>query len=310
MTARTLLSSRRSRAGILAAPVLATAALALGLPGGAQPGDAADRYVAGGPVTERSPVGPDREAALLAAARAVRPRLGMAEPASARAERVTDRLAGITYDEVRGLDRAGRAVDLQRFDDRGRLVAAVAFGWQAAGGRPLAGEAAATARGRRVADDLGYPVAGDPVVTVAPDDAGWTVAWPRVVDGVPVPGDGVRIELWLDGRVHAVVRTERPLAPAPAVIVASGTARARTAAALDALLGQDAAKMALASLALAWVAPNDAFDPAAPDAPAAILRLAWVAEARATGDLAERLRAVRLYLDAGTGDLVGGDVLR
>jgi hypothetical protein len=292
------------------AVAVAGAAITIGLPGGLPPGDAADRYVAGGPVTERVPVGADRAATVLAAARTFRARLGLPVPAATRAEHVIDRLAGTAYDEVTGIDATGRALHLQRLDDRGRLVAAVAFGWQAACDRPLADVGSARARGGRLAADLGLDVAGSPDVRRLPDDMGWTVAWPRVVGGIPVPGDGVRIDLWADGRMHAMVRTERDLAPRPAAILVEAAARARAAAELADLFGSRAGEIGLSDLALAWVAPNDAFDPSAPDAPAATLRLAWVAEARTSGELAETLRAVKLYLDAGTGDLMGGDVLR
>jgi hypothetical protein len=285
-------------------------AIALGFPGGAQPGDAADRYVAGGPVVERRAADPERAAAALAAARGFRSRLGLPEPAASRVERVVDRFAGTTYDEVTGTDAEGRALHLQRIDDRGRLVAAVAFGWEAARGRPLADARAAGARAGRLAADLGLGVAGTPVVDRLPDGAGWTASWPRVVDGFPVPGDGVRIDLWADGRTHAVVATERDLAPRPAALLDEAAARGLARAQLAELLGGDDNEIAIRELALRWVPPNDAFEPTGPDAPGSTLRLAWVAEARTVGSLAESLRAVRLYLDAGTGALIGGDVLR
>ena len=147
-------------------------------------------------------------------------------------------------------------------------------------------------------------------VQQAPDDTGWTLSWPRSVDGVPVPGDGVRLDLWSDGRMHALVRTERPLAARPSTILDEATARARSTAILLTVFGDRADQVAIATLALAWVAPNSAFDPTGPDAPGTTLRLAWVVEARTSGPLADGLRAVRLYLDAGTGALIGGDVLR
>jgi len=302
------LHRRGARLG--AALLVAGAAVTLGLPGGTPPGDATNRYIAGGPVTERSPVGADRAAAVLAASRTFRSRLGLAEPAASRVDRVTDRFAGTTYDEVTGTDVTGRALHLQRLDERGRLLAAVAFGWQATSGRPLADARAAGARGGRLAAGLGFDVVGSPDVRKLPDDAGWTVAWPRLVDGIPVPGDGVRIDLWADGRMHAVVRTERALAPRPATILAGTTARTRAVAALADLFGDRAGEIRVSALALGWVPPNDAFDPAAPDAPGATLRLAWVVEARTAGGLAESLRAVKLFLDAETGALIGGDVLR
>jgi hypothetical protein len=127
------------------------------------------------------------------------------------------------------------------------------------------------------------------------------------VDGVPVPGDGVRVDLWPDGRMHAIVRTERPLAARPITTLDEATARARGTAMLGTLFGDRTDQVAITTLALAWVAPNSAFDPTGPDAPGTTLRLAWVVEARTSGPLADELRAVKLFLDAGTGALIGGD---
>jgi hypothetical protein len=301
---------RRRGARLAAAVAVAGTAITLGLPGGASPGEAADRFLAGGPVTERTPILGDRAAAALTRAAAVRSRAGLPEPAASRVERVVDRFAGTTYDEVTASDVSGRALHLERFDAAGRLVGAVAFGWQAAGGAPLADAAAAQSRGARLAADLGVAVGAGPDVRGAPDGSGWTLTWPRVVEGVPVPGDGVRLSLWPDGRLHAVVRTERPLAPRPSSTLDEPTARERAAALLSSLFGTRSDRLGVSSVGLGWVAPNSAFDPTEPDAPGATLRLAWVVEARTSGDLADGLRAVKLYLDAGTGGLIGGDVLR
>jgi len=305
------LAPRGQRRGrLLAAAALAGAAIGMGFPGGTAPGDAADRFVAGGPATERTPLTSGQEAPILAAASSSRLRLGLPQPAATRVDRVTDRFSGTSYDEVTATDGAGRPLHLQRFDERGRLVGAVSFGWLSNGGRPLPDDASARARSTRLASDLGLDVAGAPDVRREPDDGGWTIAWPRVVEGIPVLGDGVRIDLWPDGRVHAVVRAERPLAPRPSTELDAPAARRRAMAALANLLGSRAGQITIATAALGWVAPNDAFDPAAPDAPAFTLRLAWVIEAHAQGELAEGLRAVKLFLDAGSGALLGGDVLR
>ena len=207
----------RRRARLLVGVAVAGAAIGLGFPSGPAPGDAADRFVAGGPATERTPLRGERAASVLAAAGTSRtaPRppgtgRGRSRPGDGPLRR---------HDLQRG-DRAGRrragALHLQRFDERGRLVGAVSFGWQAAGGRRLPGVAAARARATGLAADLGLDVAGQPEVRQEPDDTGWAIAWPRVADGIPVPGDGVRVDLWPDGRVHAVMRTERPLASRPA----------------------------------------------------------------------------------------------
>lgn len=313
MTMRTRIRalSRHRGARLAGAMTVATAALALGFPGGTAPGDAADRFIVGGPVAERTSVTGDRAAQAVALAAAFRARLGLPQPASARVEHVVDRFDGTTYDEVTATDATGTPLHLQRFDARGRLVGAVTFGWQSGGGARLANPAAARARGNRLAADLGLDAAaGSPDVRQGPEDTGWTLTWPRVVDGVPVIGDGVRLDLWPDGRLHAVVRTERPLAPRPAATLAEAVARDRATAALATLFGSRSGQVTITSLGLGWVAPNSAFDPTGPDAPGAVLRLAWVAEAHTSGDLAESITAVKLFLDAGSGTLIGGDVLR
>ena len=225
MRAPTHALARDRRARLAGAVVLAGMAIALGLPSGAPTGDAADRFVAGGPAVERTVLGGDRAAPGLALAAAFRSRLGLPEPAATRVERVVDRFAGTTYDEVTGSDATGHAIHLQRFDVRGRLVAAVIFGWQTAGSAPLANTAAARSRASRLAADLGVDTAGTPDVREAPDNTGWTLTWSRVVDNVPVVGDGVRLDLWPDGRLHAVVRTERALAPRPETILPEAAAR-------------------------------------------------------------------------------------
>ena len=58
----------------------------------------------------------------------------------------------------------------------------------------------------------------------------------------------------------------------------------------------------------AWVAPNDTWDPARPDAPDGTLRLAWIVRLQSTGSLAERMRMLEFWLDAGDGALIGGDI--
>jgi hypothetical protein len=66
----------------------------------------------------------------------------------------------------------------------------------------------------------------------------------------------------------------------------------------------------LTGLALAWVPPNDTFAPTAPDAPGAVLRLAWVVRAATSGGLSDSLRGLEIYLDAADGSVFGGDILR
>jgi hypothetical protein len=121
----------------------------------------------------------------------------------------------------------------------------------------------------------------------------------------------VIVRTWADGSLHTAARHERPLAERPGRLLpeeeAQRLARERLTAWLDA---RSAGEWRIDGASLAWVAPNDTFEGAAPDAPAGILRLAWVVRVTTGGELAAAVRGVELYLDAGDGRLLGGDVLR
>jgi hypothetical protein len=237
--------------------------------------------------------------------------LGLPSATRRSASRIVDRFGGRTYDEVAEYDAQGRLISLQRFDPDGRLLAAVRFGLRGDGGAPLAGAVGARQRAERLVSTLGLDAAGTPRIVAAPSNVGWTVAWDRVVGGIPVPGDGLRIQLWPDGSVHGLARSERTLAPRPAVLLEAARARSIAEAKLDSwFAGQTRGDASVSGLALAWVPPNDTFAVAAPDAPAAVLRLAWVVRVTTGGTLSDSLRALEIYVDAGDGSVLGGDVLR
>jgi hypothetical protein len=307
----TAIRHRVRRAGALLPLAVAAAGLVLlsGGPTGPGPGAAGDRYRAGERSLERrATAGPEAHAArdrALARAAAV----GLPTGPHVRTSRLTDRFAGVELDEVVIADAAGRARAIVRMRPDGRVTLAVRIGWRARDERAIgAGAAAAQAAGHARALDLA--AGGTPAVR--PDvDGGWRATWGRTRDGVPVLGDGTTVTLFADGTFHAAAERERPLAAAPAEILARAVVTELAATRLADLLGPaDAAAAELVDLELAWVAPNDTFDGARPDAPDPILRLAWVAAYRTAGTLAERLRAIELYLDAGDGSLLGGDLLR
>lgn len=287
----------------------AAAALSLG-PGGLPVGSAADRFVAGQLSTVREPVAAARARILRERAAAHRRAIGAGVPASVTVEHVRDRFAGLTYDEVVDRDGRGRALVLQRFDPVGRLLAAVRFGGHNPRKVVLADGAGAQAAALRHARALGFAPAGSARVGRGAAKE-WIVEWPRVVDGIPVPGDGLVIRTWADGSLHTAVRHDRPLAGRPDRLLPAGEARRLARARLSGWLdGRHAGEWRIDGASLAWVAPNDTFEPAAPDAPANVLRLAWVVRVTTSGDLAAAIRGTEVYIDAGDGRLLGGDILR
>lgn len=236
--------------------------------------------------------------------------LGLPAATRRTATRVVDRFGGRTYDEIAEYDVQNRLLSLQRFETDGRLLAAVRFGLRGDGGTTLS-EAGARQRAEGLVTTLGLASTGTPRIVAAPSNAGWTVAWDRTVAGIPVPGDGLRIQLWPDGSVHGLSRSERTLAARPTTPLDEAGARSIVLGLLDAWFSGGArGQVALTGLSLAWVPPNDTFAAGAPDAPSAVLRLAWVARVVASGALSENLRALEISVDAGDGSILGGDILR
>jgi hypothetical protein len=237
--------------------------------------------------------------------------LGLTGTAGRRFAVVDDRFHQRRVDEVTYLDQRGRAIGLVRLAPDGRLAAAVRLGYRDAFALGQLDPATAQTRARSLANSVGLtPPATSPNVRAMMNGALWTVSWPRIVAGVPVDGDGLTVRLWRSGDLHSVTLGERPLEQPQGTISAE-----RARAALDALLpgimsAERRSEGIVGSPVLRWVAANDRFRPDGADAPAPTLRLAYVFEMRFTGESAELIRSVTLWIDAETARLIGGDVLR
>jgi hypothetical protein len=300
--------SRPRRLVALAAVAVAGIAVFAGAPGGPAPGGAVDRYRAGEPASVRSAVPAEAAAAVRSRGLAAIRALGLPAGATTQIARVVDRFSTSVVDEVVTTDRGGQRLSLVQVDGAGRVSLAVRLGWTPPTGQ-LIQKPAVAPRAAALAAAAGIPLGASSSVA-ASLDGGWQVTWPRFVGDVPVPGDGAVVTLFTDGSFHAAAHRERSLAPAPATTMPRDAAERAAQTQLATLLGPQVGDARIAGSHLAWVAPNDAFDASAPDAPDPVLRLAWVVEARAAGTLAEQLQAMEVYLDAGDGRLLGGDTLR
>jgi hypothetical protein len=268
-------------------------------------GQAADPFVAGQRSTRTLAIEATDAGRAIQHAAALSRALGL--PAGAgTVQRLDDRFEHRTYDEVVSRDRAGRAVALARFGTDGRVVLALALGWHGSTAASV-GQAVAADKAAEFVKSSRVAVTGAP--SVATVSSGWSIRWSRVAAGAPVLGDGVRVLLWPDGSFHGLAVSERSLAAAPNRRIAAAKAERIAARAAAARYGTKASGLSVASSRLAWVAPNDAWNAAAPDAPGGTLRLAWVVTLRADGTLAERLRGLQVWVDAGDGSVVGGDVM-
>jgi hypothetical protein len=288
---------------LLLSPLVLLAVAVIGAPAS----QGADPFVAGGPSTRAVAADQSASDRALGRAKDVDRALGLGGIRQT-VSRLDDRFDHRIYDEVVSFDARGREVALTRLDTDGRLLLAVRLGWTPGSGRAIAAPAVAD-KGAVIARAAGLTVDGKPEVHRSNGAGGWIVRWPRLVDGVPVRGDGVRVTVWSDGSFHAVTRTERPLAARPANALSAAAARAVAERIVAARFNDSADALDVLTVEQAWVAPNDTWDAARPDAPEATLRLAWIVRFESTGPLAERMRMLEFWLDAGDGALIGGDIV-
>lgn len=274
---------------------------------GGSAGQAADPFVAGGRSTRPLPAAADDLARVRARGQALAASLGL-PGVSQRVQRLDDQFEHRTYDEITSLDATGHEVAITRLELDGSVAMAVSLGWHPAGGRALDGPAAA-ARAESFARAAGLTPSGRRDVRQSAGAGGWSISWQRVVNGIPVRGDGVRLALWPDGALHGLTRTERPLAPAPLRVLDADAARSAASALVGARIAGSSAALRVAAVEQVWVAPNDTFGGARVDAPAETLRLAWAVRFDAQVPLAERYRSVEVWVDAGDGHLLGGDLV-
>jgi hypothetical protein len=274
---------------------------------GGSAGQAADPFVAGGRSTRPLPAAADDLARARTRGQAVAAALGL-PGVSQRIQRLDDAFEHRTVDEVTSIDGAGREVAITRLELDGSVAMVVSLGWHPAGGRAIDGPAAAN-RAVALARAAGLTLSGSASVRSSAGAGGWSISWPRLVDGVPVRGDGLRMALWPDGALHGLTRIERPLAALPARSIDVDAARSAATAAVGARFGSSSSDLRVVATERVWVAPNDTFGGARLDAPEATLHLAWAVQFESQGALAERLRSIEVWVDSGDGHLLGGDLV-
>lgn len=251
-------------------------------------------------------LGADRIAALRQLAGSAARTLALPVETSLTMNHVVDRLSYGEYDEVVGFDALNRPLWVLRFGDLNDIRTAVRFGVRQAN-RAL-GRTAIAATAGRLARRLNLP-GGPATITRDQTNHQWEIRWQRSLNGIPVGGDGAWLTLWADGSLHLFGQLERPNAARPAEIVSSNRATEIVQQYLDQwFAGPARADVATSRITLGWVSPNAMFRPDRPIEPDPVLRLALIVEVAVSGPTRDRLTALEVYLDAGTGDLLGGDV--
>ena len=289
-------------AGVLALLGLSTAALAASSP---PSGSAAG---ASPPVVQVGAVSADDEVVLLDRQQDVADLLGFPRGPNHKTRHVTDQNVGNDFDEVVESNNAGNALSRIRFDSHGRLSNAVRLDLDFASPprSPKIDRGAALDIVNGLVQSLSMRAAGAALDAAADDTGGWAFEWPRLKDGVPVRGDGSQVRLLPDGRPWAVSETFHDLADGPEVVMPS----ARASAIVEQIMrgsDVDMDQMDVQDPTLMWVLPNNWWAGAQELVTGSTARLAWVVSVETSGDMADQIRLVVLFVDAGDGTILGGD---
>lgn len=242
--------------------------------------------------------------------RAARTRDAIGFPSGSRrsGRHVQDGLRKSDYDEVAELDSAGQPVSMTQFDTDGLLIAAIRFDAPPSLGARVPSDAA-TRSAQRGLSATGIAVGGQARIDANDIVGGWDVHWGRVQDGFSVRGDEARVHIWQDGRIGSVARLEHKLAAAPARLLSEGDARVVVTRQMESWFSGSGSSYAVQEMKVQWVGPNAAFDPSKLDAAPEPFRLAWVVNVKPTGPASDYVQLITLYVDAGNGKVVGGDVV-
>lgn len=245
---------------------------------------------------------------LFARAGDARNALGFPVGATRTGRHVHDTVQGADYDEISEVDSAGRPIAITQFATSGNLTTAVRFDSPPSGLGSVTSDAATKAAQRAVAG-AGVTVAGQARTEANQTLGGWDVHWTRARGAYAVRGDETRVHVWQDGRIQSVAHVEHALATEPAQLLVQADARGAVTRQCDAWFAGTGSKYSLQGMDLEWVGPNAAFDPGKVQAATAAYRLAWVANVRPSGPAADSVQLITLYVDAGSGAIIGGDVV-
>jgi hypothetical protein len=255
------------------------------------------------------PLDAEHAAGLLGKAGAVRDGLGFPVGHGRSVGRVVDRAHGSEYDAVEETAADGAVVAEYRFAPSGRLEHAVRLDASGVPDRRLSG-ARASITARRALTALALMPAGAEAVTADTIQGGWRVYWQRAQRGIPVRGDEVRVHVRADGSIGSVAWVEHDLAPEPIKRMTGASAAAVVRSAANGWFAETESGARIGSPVLAWVEPNGLFDGSVPMSGTGPYRLAWMVDVRPTGPAALSLGMVTVFVDAGDGSVIGGDVVQ
>jgi hypothetical protein len=293
---------------VAAALVLTTGSMTAASPPATTDPWAAPAAIAGGTGKTETPLSADDKPEAVARSRATRTALGIPGGVDTRAVHVKDGTRRLEYDEVTDVDADGQAVSLTQLDGSGRLLLAVRFDVPKKP-KTVIGRQAALDRASSSLGSAGIEVGGSPVVGETQSWGGWDVSWPRTTGSVAVRGDEVRVHVREDGEIGSVGQVVHELASAPAVKLTRAQARSVATKQVQGWSAKSGARFTIGDLAMEWTPANATFDPSKMGAVEEPYRLCWVVNVTPEGDAAAYASLVVMYIDAGTGAVIGGDVV-
>jgi hypothetical protein len=205
-------------------------------------------------------------------------------------------------------DATGRIAAIIRIDPATRHVRSVArVDWAPAFDEPRVDAATADVKARAHLRGFGVTApAAEPTVEWDPGMTAWQVSWARVIDGVSALGDRLTVHVHKGGQLKAFRIFETPHAAAPLFRIEPAQATAAVQRWARSLRLERFAGFRMEPPELAWVSGNGFVDPDKPQLEEPLLRLAYVVRIsyRPEGWASDHL--TEIYVDAGSGQLIGG----
>ena len=148
---------------------------------------------------------------------------------------------------------------------------------------------------------------GTPDRTYSEELGGWAVHWDRLEKNIRVRGDGTLVRVWPDGRIASASRTSHALAAAPSKVIDAAVATEQVNASLSQIVAEARSDLKIQPPVLEWVRPNGAFQATRPIDGDPVCRLAWVVNVE--GGPKGAFTLLTVFIDAGDGSLLGGDIV-
>jgi hypothetical protein len=216
-----------------------------------------------------------------------------------------DKTIGHVIDTTIAFDANGKRVAEVEYDnDAGRIWTLTRFtqDWGAQGSPIDAVAAPAAASNVLNALGLTRPQVS-PTISWDNGTGSWLVVWPRVVAGIPAPGDATSV--WLDttGRLRAASVLERPTFLVPESPISADAALSFAREFMDG--DPVAAQATLGTPHLEWRRPNNFLTPSNPAIASTPLQVVWAVGYEISLPDGRHSRGV-LWVDATDGGLIGG----